>query len=368
MARLIYSVLGVEGMNKATWLFIIIPCLARAAVELAFLVEDGQLLIGRAIISTLWWSTEIVLLYAAVKTIIYYEFSGKTFAYFIFFSLAMVFCFGIVKELALRFLVLFPIHYTFNIFPEKIFSWNITLLSFLKSRLFDMVWMIIYSSVIYIKKTNEKKLNNIKLRAVIKDTQLNNLSGQLNPHFIFNALNNIKSLILMDLNKSVEVVNALEKIIKKSLRNISPEKTKIDDELDFVNNYVLLSSIHFGKRLNYKQYIDESSRRYLVPTMLVQLLIENSIKHGISHEKSGGNVVLSIKKKNQNIHIKVSNTGQIKERKCDHDSAKIGIKNIISRLNLQYGERANFNFFEKNNQVHSCVLIPAETSTNYNPC
>jgi two-component system LytT family sensor kinase len=95
--------------------------------------------------------------------------------------------------------------------------------------------------------------------------------------------------------------------------------------------------------------------------MLVQLLIENSIKHGISHEKAGGNVLLNIQKINQNIYIKVSNTGKIKEDKSDNDSAKIGIKNIISRLSLQYGKKASFRLFEEDNQVHACVLIPAET-------
>lgn len=351
-------------MNKTTWLFIIIPCLVRATVDLAFLAKDGQITTGRAFISMLWWLTEIILLFAAVKTIIHYKFSGKTFIYFMFFSLAVVFGFGIVKELILRFFVLLPIHYIFNVFPEKIFTWGIAFLSFFTNRVFDMVWIIIYSTVIYIRKTNEKKLNNIKLRAAIKDTQLNNLSGQLNPHFIFNALNNIKSLILIDSDKSVEVVGSLQKIIRSSLLHVNAEKTEINGELDFVKNYILLSSIHFRERLNYRQNIGKGCEKYLVPTMLVQLLVENSIKHGISHEKLGGNVLLSIQKKNQDIYIKVSNTGRIREDKCNNDSAKIGIKNIISRLNLQYGERASFKLFEKDNQVHACVLIPAETSVN----
>ena len=119
------------------------------------------------------------------------------------------------------------------------------------------------------------------------EIELNNLKSQLNPHFIFNALNSIRALVDENPSKSKQAINQLSNILRNSLASDKKGLTKFEDELKIVKDYLGLESIRFEERLKTEFDIHPDSQKFLVPPLMIQTLVENGIKHGISKLTAG---------------------------------------------------------------------------------
>ncbi|AXG68381.1 sensor histidine kinase YpdA [Kordia sp. SMS9] len=216
-------------------------------------------------------------------------------------------------------------------------------------------WVLAYVAIKSIVRMRRNKIDRLQLEASLKESQLNTLKGQLNPHFMFNSLNNIRGLMLEDVDKSREMLTRLSEMLRYSLNMNKVDAIQISQELETVENYIALSKIQLEDRLHYEHDIDASLLQVKIPPMILQMLVENAIKHGIATQKNGGKIKLIITHNTKEIILQVNNTGTLK---TESDSTQIGVDNISKRLELLYGEKANFTLKEVNNEVQAVIKIP----------
>lgn len=216
-------------------------------------------------------------------------------------------------------------------------------------------WIVSYVAIKSIARMQRNKMDRLRLETSLKESQLNTLKGQLNPHFMFNSLNNIRGLMLEDVDKSREMLTRLSEMLRYSLNMNKVDAIQIAQELETVENYIALSKIQLEDRLHYEKEVDESLLQVKIPPMILQMLVENAIKHGISEQKKGGKIKLMVSTNNQEIILQVNNTGSLKSTT---DSTKIGVDNISKRLELLYGENATFTLKEAANEVQAVIKIP----------
>ncbi|CAL2062218.1 sensor histidine kinase [Tenacibaculum sp. 190524A05c] len=221
--------------------------------------------------------------------------------------------------------------------------------------LFVLFWLLFYISIKTLINSKQRHIEYLELESSFKDSQLNTLKGQINPHFMFNSLNNIRGLMLEDVEKARDMITRLSELLRYSLSKSSNSTIKLKEELEMVSNFIALSHIQFEDRLTYKEEVDSNLLALEIPPMIIQMLIENAIKHGISQQKNGGTVHLQVLQRDKNLEIKVSNTGQLENNK---ESTKIGLKNISDRLRILYGDKANFKLFEEKQTVIAHIQIP----------
>lgn len=216
-------------------------------------------------------------------------------------------------------------------------------------------WTITYLVIKLLLKLNQNRIERLELNSTLKQAQLNTLKGQINPHFMFNSLNNIRGLMLEDVEKSRDMLTKLSEIIRYSLTKSNVNDISVQEELEVVDNYIDLSKIQFEDRLEFVKEIDPDTLDLKIPPMIIQLLVENAAKHGISNLKNGGRIVLKIEKGEEELLIEVRNTGKLKISK---DSTQLGLINIKQRLKLLYADRASFNLEEILDEVVAQVKIP----------
>lgn len=188
------------------------------------------------------------------------------------------------------------------------------------------------------------------------------LSSQINPHFLFNTLNTIASAIRLKPNIARDIVFKLSEILRYVLKTENDFKP-LQDELIFIENYLSIENIRFGEqRLNFNFNIQEECKEFLIPTMILQPIVENAIKHGISSltNKKG---VLTIEAKyfdNKTIEINITDNGKGIDILNQNIYKKgIGLSNVKARLNLLFGKFANINIISnKDNGTLVKLLIP----------
>lgn len=218
------------------------------------------------------------------------------------------------------------------------------------------IWILAYHLYHYYQKEMETARQNAELSVIAKQAQLDNLSVQLNPHFLFNSLNSIKSLVIEDPKIARRAIDLLSDILRSSLYEKDVSFISIQEELGLVKDYIELEKMRFEERLNMSIVMDHSLANHLILPLSIQLLVENAIKHGIDKRKDGGTIILAIIEKEDRLQITVQNPGNIVEKASE---TGIGIKNLTKRLLLQYDNEASFTLEnETENQVKATLTIP----------
>ena len=218
-----------------------------------------------------------------------------------------------------------------------------------------VVWLFVIFTIKIYYHINIIKLRQAQLQTSLKESQLNTLKGQINPHFMFNSLNNIRGLMLEDVDKSRRMLTSLSETIRYSLTKTNVTSIALEDELEMVQNYVEISKIQFEDRLQFETEIDEASLTKQIPPMIIQMLVENAIKHGISNLKNGGEVRLTTEVSSEYLKIEVINSGQIQKHQ---NGTQLGLKNIEQRLDLLYSNQATFSLTENDHRVIATIKIP----------
>ena len=216
-------------------------------------------------------------------------------------------------------------------------------------------WSALYFIYNYFERFNR----SLKLEASLKEIELNNLKSQLNPHFIFNALNSIRALVDENPVKSKEAINQLSNILRNSLVTEKKGLISFDDELKVVKDYLGLESIRFEERLKTEFDIDPESNQFRVPPLMVQTLVENGIKHGVSKLKEGGIIQVIAKVDHDFLKIHIRNSGHFELNGKQNGEGGLGLENTRQRLKLIYGDEASFRILtENNNFVLTEIIIP----------
>jgi two-component system, LytTR family, sensor kinase len=216
------------------------------------------------------------------------------------------------------------------------------------------LWSVFYFTYHYIEQYNK----SLKYEASRIEIELNNLKSQLNPHFIFNALNSIRALVDENPKKSKQAINHLSNILRNSLVSDRRRLTKFDDELKIVRDYLSLESIRFEERLKTEFSIDPDSSVFLVPPLMIQTLVENGVKHGIAKLTEGGTISVSTRVEGGLMKIQIRNSGHYHNTSTKRKGG-LGLKNTAQRLKLLYGENASFKIEnESDTFVLTEIVIP----------
>jgi two-component system LytT family sensor kinase len=221
----------------------------------------------------------------------------------------------------------------------------------------NIIIMIIWSSVYFTFHYIEKNTQSLKYEVAMNEMKLNQLKSQINPHFIFNALNSIRALVDEEPTKSKRAINHLSNILRSSLVLDKKRLTSLKEELDTTKDYLALESIRFEERLQTEFNIEANTKSVQVPPMMLQTLVENGIKHGISKLKEGGKVTVDARVDLGRMILEIRNTGHYLDKRINGTGQ--GLRNTRQRLELIYGEAAKLKIEnESENMVLTTVEIP----------
>lgn len=182
----------------------------------------------------------------------------------------------------------------------------------------------------------------IKRMAVEKEflsANLRMLQAQIEPHFLFNTLSNIISLIDTQPAKGKTMLLDLTKYLRTSLSRTLPEKTTLNQEIEMIKAYLNIQKIRMDDRLNFTIDVPDHLRQQSFPPMLLQPLVENAIKHGLEPKVEGGEMMIKASEENNLIRIEISDTGM---GFSDFNKSGVGMANVRERLNLLFGDKAKF--------------------------
>lgn len=216
-------------------------------------------------------------------------------------------------------------------------------------------WSVIYFSYHFIENRNK----TLKWEATINEFELNRLKSQLNPHFIFNALNSVRALVDENPPKAKQAITQLSNLLRNSLSMDKKKLITLEEEMRTVADYLALETIRFEERLRVQFDIHPDSKHYQVPPMMVQTLVENGIKHGISKLKEGGIISIQSEILNGQLVLRITNSGYLEE-KARPESGH-GLANTLERLRLLYNNMATFRILNKEaGQVLTEVKLPIQ--------
>lgn len=226
---------------------------------------------------------------------------------------------------------MFPVHGTFFLFDRiRADSWLFVVC--MATSLFTVaIPLRIWSSF-----RAERQLEEQRVR--LSEAQLAALTNQINPHFLFNTLNSVATLIRIDPGHARSMVYQLSNILRRLLRktdNFSP----LREEISFIDDYLSIETVRFGEKLRFEKQVDPEALDRLVPSMILQPIIENSIKHGLASKVEGGEVRLRIWLEATRLHISIADNGVgIPESKiASLFGSGIGVSNVNERLRVLFG-------------------------------
>ena len=211
------------------------------------------------------------------------------------------------------------------------------------------VMLAIHQAALYYRKYQEGKLRSSQLETQLVQAQLSGLRMQLQPHFLFNTLHAINSLMYENKERASEMIVRLSEFLRLSLDNTGEREVALGREIDFIETYLEIERARFEERLNIGYHIDPAAFGYLVPNLLLQPLVENAIKHGIARIAGAGVLRISVNLRNESLLICVANSGPFLSSDPLRGPAEnslsrcgIGLSNSSARLRALYGNAHTF--------------------------
>lgn len=223
------------------------------------------------------------------------------------------------------------------------------------------IWNLIYFIYHFITKSQKQQLDTLKLEALVKELELKTIKAHINPHFIFNSLNGIRALIDEDPSRARNAITELSNILRSSMQTDKLESVSLEKELNIVKDYLALENMRFEDRLRVEYEIDEDTLDQPVPPMMLQTLVENAIKHGISKQITGGKIKIVSDFKDSYHELAVQNTGKLVNGTAKGEG--FGLPSTLNRLSLLYGEKARFSIKQLTTEiVEARVMLPVQMS------
>ena len=202
-------------------------------------------------------------------------------------------------------------------------------------------WIIvsIVHALTWYRRSQERERSALQLEARLADARLDALRMQLHPHFLFNTLNAISTLVHRDANAADEMIGNLSELLRATLDTTEQEIT-LRQELHFLDRYLEIQQVRFGDRLQVEKEIDAAALDVQVPTLILQPLVENAIRHGIEPQTGQGRLHISASRDEEMLHLRVRDNGS-GNKPASEAKDGIGIANTRSRLQQLYGGAAH---------------------------
>lgn len=230
---------------------------------------------------------------------------------------------------------------------------------------FNSMWLLLFWNMIYyiyhyVERNRKQELDTFRLEAMVKSLELKTIKSHINPHFIFNALNSIRALVDENPARARTAITELSNILRSSMQAEKMETVPLQQELDIVTDYLALEQMRFEERLRIEMDIDEDTLNQPIPPMMLQTLVENAIKHGISKHVDGGMIRIISDFKDNHHELIVQNSGRLNGSITNHGEG-FGIKSTQDRLNLLYQGKALFQISDMSDEmgmVESKIIMP----------
>jgi sensor histidine kinase YesM len=221
-----------------------------------------------------------------------------------------------------------------------------------------LVWNMIYYIYHYVETNRRQEMDTFRLEAMVKSLELKTIKAHINPHFIFNALNSIRALVDENPERARTAITELSNILRSSMQAEKMETVPLQQELDIVKDYLALEHMRFEERLEIEMDINEDTLTQPIPPMMLQTLVENAIKHGISKKINGGFIKIISGFKDNHHELVVQNSGSLNGYVTEPKEG-FGIKSTQDRLNLLYQGKANFQIRDmEGGMVESKIIMP----------
>jgi hypothetical protein len=222
------------------------------------------------------------------------------------------------------------------------------------------LWMSVWLGVQTLNRWRLGEIAEWRAETAARELELQVLRAQINPHFLFNALNNLRALINEDPARAREMVSRLSNTLRHTLQHSARPRVPLVDELAVVRDYVALEQLHHEERLQVTWQVDPASNGASLPPMLLQLLVENAIKHGIARTPGGGVVGVDIARDGPLLRIAVDNPGEWQPGQPGRtDSTGLGLANLRERLQRAGGEGADCRIESSAGRVKVSVQLSA---------
>lgn len=220
-----------------------------------------------------------------------------------------------------------------------------------------LIWSAMYFLINTLENFRKAEIENLRWEALRNETELNRLKSQLNPHFMFNAMNVIRALVDENPARSKDAITQLSGLLRNTLQFGKHKTVSLGKELEVVRDYLALESARMEERLRVEWNVREECESFEVPPLMLQTLVENCIKHGIARIPEGGVVRINATCSETGLKIILENSGTYDAtRKTD---SGFGLRNSLERLNLLYGNEATLSIGNSSgNTVITEVFIP----------
>lgn len=216
--------------------------------------------------------------------------------------------------------------------------------SHLEDYKFTFIIVLIVGTVIYFynaqkatmkARLQEKELDLVRIKQLKTQAELQTLQSKINPHFLYNALNSIASLIHEDADKAEDMTLKLSKLFRYSINSQQENLARVADEMEIVNTYLAIEKVRFGDRIAFSTMIDPDLHNQRIPRFLIQPLVENALKHGLQNTAKNGTLDIVLLQQDRRLLIEVSDNGTPFPQELNMG---YGMQSTYDKLNLLYGD------------------------------
>ena len=217
-------------------------------------------------------------------------------------------------------------------------SWSGLPLDFVQNGVIFFLWCNLYFGAKQWQEISNQRERMLRAESELREAKLDALRYQLNPHFLFNALNAVSTLVLeRDSERATRMLSRIGTMLRRALDEESVAEIPLVQELEFTSQYLEVEQIRLGERLRVTTDVSPKTLVAAVPVMLLQPLVENAVRHGIAPEVNGGEILIRSSRIDSRLHLLVKNSGARRNSK-QGNAHGIGLRNCIERLKAIYGE------------------------------
>ncbi|HEY3989940.1 MAG TPA: histidine kinase [Acidobacteriaceae bacterium] len=236
---------------------------------------------------------------------------------------------------------------------------GLTNTTFADELVFYLIVVVAAHAAVFFQRIQRQELEQLALKEALTESELQTLQMQIQPHFLFNTLNGIASLVHSDAGRAEQMILRLSSLLRRTLRQAGSDLVRLADELHLAEDYLDIEGMRLGSRMSVRWDIQPETRELLVPQFMLQLLIENGVKHGIANFRGQGWIEIASKRSQQALKLEVKNSvnGEIRE------GMGVGHQNIRNRLSLLYGSDARLLFHRKDKVAVATLVLPVLPST-----
>ncbi len=248
-------------------------------------------------------------------------------------------------------------------------TWS-ELISLLDKTYFDILgsifiyWLIvlILIGLDYYRKFNDQNTKRLELEGELGKAQLKSMKMQMNPHFLFNAFNTISMMVRqLKTDEAIDMIGGLSDMLRLSLNKDLKQFVRLEEEVEFVRKYLAIESLRYKDRLSIEWDLDEKALSFKVPNFVLQPIVENAFKHGISKTLGDALLKISVSTEKEHINVEVFNSGTGLPANWELQKDKgIGLANTIERLLKLYKESFKFVIDEHDDGVSVILKLPIQ--------